>query len=328
MSSNFLNAIYQTPAMNPVSHPKAAIEILMIDDDKQQHEALTNYAAIQYGVMLLYARTLDEGMQLLQNNRRILAVILDGKGLIYKHQTGATASEAFVHEALTRIAVLETKLNKTWPKCVLTAWYGFLINSLGSRVKVYDKKEIALDEAVKRSMFENLLLQTADSKAHIIRQKFGAYFAMAHSKAMPQDFDAKLYQCLEKMEYNTAEQSHFNTLRSLYELLFKKMHSTDERLAPVSVFHPAGNVNLDWSLRHLRGWDIKGKNGQLIMAHPTGMALLPEGTIACFAFVKDICNAYSHLATGHMGQHMYKAAVHAYLAILDWFEAYTPTAKP
>ncbi len=83
------------------------IEILMIDDDKDNYDSLRNFAARQ-NIYLRYSKSLEEGLAQLKENDKIVGLILDGKGFITAVQEKGSESSNFVHEALTQIALFES----------------------------------------------------------------------------------------------------------------------------------------------------------------------------------------------------------------------------
>ncbi|RYE39543.1 MAG: hypothetical protein EOP48_25655, partial [Sphingobacteriales bacterium] len=196
-------------------------DLLMIDDDIDNYHALKNYAYEQQ-VVLKYARTLEEGMQELQTSNRILGIILDGKGLLYKGQHDHQTSAAFVHEAITQISLLEQKRGKTYPKCVLTAWYDNLKESLEGRgIKIFDKKKLANDPAVKKDLFHYLTVQAKDSTEYSIRKKFQSIFSLLDEKYIQADADNAFYRACMAVDSGNADPSDYTIIRQLYEMVLK-----------------------------------------------------------------------------------------------------------
>jgi hypothetical protein len=298
-----------------------AIEILMIDDDPLQMEALKNFAAIHFKVMLCYARSLEEGIKQLQQNPRILAIILDGKGVIHQKDSDAEATEAFVHEALTEIALLEKRLNRVWSKCVLTAWYDYLLPGLKKRVQVFDKKMIALEPQRKREMFNHLLERTQYAKEFILRQKYKPILQWMDNDHFPTSADKKVFESLVHLENGTASQEDFNSIRSLYELLLKQIKLTMPTALPDILFHRDGRPNLEWTLRYLAGQDIFDGNKSLILTHPTRQTFLPKHVLDCFYFIKNISSTMSHDSEdcAYTDPYIFAAAINAWTAIFNWY---------
>lgn len=296
-----------------------SIEILMIDDDAEQFKALKNYAAIRHQVLLSYARTLEEGEAMLRTNNRIMGIILDGKGLIHAGANAAEASEAFVHQALENIKVMEIRMGRIWSKCVLTAWYVQLLPGLGKRVKVFDKKAVAMHESVKQEMFDYLLVQTKDSKAFIIRQKYAMIFSWMDIDLMPEDCQHRMYYCIEAAENKCPEMAHVNAVRSLYEAILKQMHRKDPEGLPASLFHPDGRVNLEWTLLFLSRKDIYDKFKNIVVHRSDQSIPMPVHLIKACYFLKDATSQFSHDYEKGVSPFFYQALLSALFAVLEWY---------
>lgn len=306
--------------------PQPSIEILMIDDDEEQFKALKNYAAIRHQVLLSYARTLEEGEHLLRTNSRIMGIILDGKGLIEAGAAVAEASEAFVHQALETIKVMEIKMGRNWSKCVLTAWYAQLLPGLGKRVRVFDKKSVALQESVKQELFDYLLVQTRDSREYIIRQKYALVFSWMDIDLMPEDCQHRLYHCIEAAENNCPEMAHLNAIRSLYEAVLKQMHKKDTEGLPASLFHPDGRVNLEWTLLHLSRKDIYDKFRNIVVHRSDKSIPMPEHLIKACYFLKEATSKFSHDYEKGVSLFFYRSVLYAFFSLLEWY-AYWAKSK-
>ena len=129
------------------------ITVLMVDDDKDNFSSLKNKAALK-GIQLKFTDNLEDMVVELKGNLNIDAVILDGKGFKKRGQTKGSEKEDFVHEALTDLKLLEKEQDRNIPKCVYTAWYDQLKDSLESRVRVFDKKKLALDDNLMEDFFD------------------------------------------------------------------------------------------------------------------------------------------------------------------------------
>lgn len=303
------------------------IEILMIDDDPEQHRALKNYAAIRHQVLLSYARTLEEGEEMLRTNNRIMGIILDGKGLLYAGSNAAEATEAFVHQALETIKEMEIRMQKKWPKCVLTAWYNQLLPGLGTRVKVFDKKTVATDEAVKNELFAYLMVQTKDSREFLIRQKYRTVFAWMDIEWMPADAEHRLYNCIEAAENQNPETSHLNAIRSLYEAILKKIHEKDPEGLPANVFHADGRVNLEWTLLYLGRKDIYDKNKVVIIPRSQRAVPMPGHVLKTCYFLKDVSSRFSHDYDEKISLYFYQSVLNALLSLLEWYVQWARSKK-
>lgn len=299
-------------------------DILMIDDDEDNYHSLKNYASGK-SVVLQYSRTLQEGMEKLESNKRILGVILDGKGLLHKSQSDSEATGAFVHEALTQIKLLEEKRGKTYPKCVLTAWYDNLKESLEPRgIKVFDKKKLAINEDQKEELFHYLMVQATDSTEYTIRSKYQAIFQFMDSNYMPDKADNAFYDCCLKVENGNPSSSDFNTIRKLYEMIIIGIHEKDKMLLPDKVFKGAGRPNLDWSLRYLGGWEIKERG---IVIFDSAPARVPAHIHDCATFIKEISSAFSHDNHDKFTTYSYTSALFAWIELFLWYTGWVDNLK-
>lgn len=299
----------------------AVFDILMIDDDEGNFHSLKNYAAARQ-VVMRYARTLEEGMQQLQENNRIMGIMLDGKGLVKKGEQESLARTAFVHEALTQIALLEAKREKVFPKLVLTAWYDNLKESLHGRVAVFDKKKLALDENMKQKMFEYLVTHSQDSKEYAVRHKYANELTWMDIPYLYPGSDNKLFTILYAMEKNIVEAHHFNIIRDLYESVLKGLGEKDPALLPPDLFHRDGRPNLDWTLRYLGGLPITDRNKSMVFEKNEKGARIPSHVHDCATFIKEITSAFSHTNPGSFSPYAFKATVFSLLEFLKWYTTY------
>lgn len=294
-------------------------DILIIDDDQGNFFSLNNFAA-KKGIVLRYAKSLEEGMKELEDNTRIMGIILDGKGLIHKDDYAGTATSGFVHEALTRIAVLEATRKKEFPKCVLTAWYDNLKESLQGRgVMVFDKKKIALNEQFKHDLFDYLIERCKNTFEYSLREKFRIELTWMDEPYLLTKYEGKLFQVLYSMEYDTGKGLNFNLIREIYEQILKNINYFDKTLLPDFLFSNNGRPNLGWTLRYLEGKDITTNNGEIITEKNCFGFRVPDFIHDCAFFVKEITSVFSHANDNRHAPYAYKAAVFSLLEFIKWY---------
>src|SRR5688572_283844 len=173
----------------------STITVLMIDDDKDNFDSLKNKAAFK-SIHLKYAESLEEMLEELKINLKIDAIILDGKGFRKKGQIRGSEKEDFVHEALTELKMLEKDQDRVIPKCVYTAWYDQLKDGLESRVKVFDKKKLALDPNLMEDFFNYLHSEVAASSMKKLLNKYQDVFGAFGSKYIPVDKEPLIIRLL------------------------------------------------------------------------------------------------------------------------------------
>lgn len=112
--------------------------ILIIDDDPAYCQTFKNMAA-QYAFDLIFAHSLEEGIELLQANRRLLAVVLDGHCFWGSGQSEPPKVN-FVYHALHALDDLEREQQRLIPRCVNTEQPAEFREELQGLVKVLDKQ--------------------------------------------------------------------------------------------------------------------------------------------------------------------------------------------
>jgi hypothetical protein len=291
-------------------------DVLMIDDDIDNYYALKNYS-VEKNIVLQYARTLEEGMEILTNNSRILGVILDGKGIIKKNGYSSEASVSFVHESISRIKLLEEKSKKMYSLCVLTAWYDNLKDSLEPRgIKLFDKKKLALQKQLKDELFDFFVEGVNTSVEFYLRKKFETIFNLFDHKIISKDADNIFMNCCIAMEKANAVTADFNGIRQLFEMILKKINVLNKNLLPDSLMHKDGRPNLEWAIRY---WDGKIISTDKKVIEPASDRKAPPHIIDCAFFLKEISNALSHDYPYPYSQFAFTAALFSWMEIFQWY---------
>jgi hypothetical protein len=304
------------------------ITVLMIDDDRDNFDSLKNKAAYK-NILLKYAESLEEMLDELKTNLKIDAVILDGKGFRKKGQVKGTEKEDFVHEALTELKMLERELDRIIPKCVYTAWYDQLKDSLESRVRVFDKKKLALDSALMDEFFEFLHSEVAVSSAKKIRTKYADVLAGIGGKYLPADKESSIIKLLSTIENNDpAKQSDFNTIRDVFESFLKKANAIS--FLPNDLIKPGGRPNLEWCCMYLSGkkTEIKDASENIVKTYPKTNSRVPDHIGSSIYYVKQISSIFSHDNKDTWTQFTFKSTALALAEIIIWFKNYIDSKYP
>lgn len=307
------------------------LTILMIDDDRDNFDSLKNEAA-HNGIILKYVESMEEMIEELSKNLQIDAVILDGKGFLKKGQMRGTEREDFVHEALTQIKLLEQKQNRMIPKCVYTAWYEQLKDGLESRVRVFDKKKLALDKKMKDEFFIYLRNEASGSPSKKIRIKYDEVIAGIGGKYIPGEKEISVIQLLNKVESNDEiKQSDFNSIRELLESIFKRANKIDAEFIPDDMIKNDGRPNLEWCYRYLSGQETfikKPGSERIIKTYPQKEATAPQHINRAIDYVKHISSMLSHDYEPRWTVLSFKSATLALMEIIIWFKNYIDLKYP
>lgn len=302
----------------------------MIDDDKDNFDSLKNKAALK-GILLKYAESLEEMLDELKANLQIDGVILDGKGFRKKGQVKGTEKEDFVHEALTELKMLEREQDRIIPKCVYTAWYDQLKDGLESRVRVFDKKKLALDNNLMDEFFDFLLSEVAVSSANKIRIKYADVLAGIGGKYLPADKELSIIKLLSAIENNDPiKQSDFNTVRDILESVFKRANAIEAAFIPNDLIKPDGRPNLEWCYRYLSGLstDVKDINNNVINQYLVKPSIVPSHISRSIDYVKQISSILSHNYQDKWSALSFKSTVLALAEIIIWFKNYIDSKYP
>lgn len=307
-----------------------AINILMVDDDKDNFSSLKNKAAYK-NIQLKFTDNLEDMVVELKSNLNIDAVILDGKGYKKRGQTKGSEKEDFVHEALTELRVLEREQNRIIPRCVYTAWYDQLKDGLESRVRVFDKKKLALDENLMEEFFDFLLSEVAASGLKKIKDKYKDVLMGMGDKYIPLVKQAGIINMLNLVESNDPiKQIDFNTLRDIYEEILIRANSIDVNFIPNDLLKPDGKPNLEWCSRYLSGLNVDVKDGtdNIINSYPKVPSRVPTHISRSIDYVKQISSIMSHTYTEKWTPLSYKSAALALAEIIVWFKAHIDAKYP
>lgn len=113
------------------------ILVLLIDDDKNYCRILQEKAK-QAILELSIAHNLKEGLEMIGNNRRIKAVILDGHCLLESNQPDGPKAN-FVYHALHHLDDLEREQNRIIPRCVNSEIPSDFVEELQGLIPVFSK---------------------------------------------------------------------------------------------------------------------------------------------------------------------------------------------
>lgn len=173
---------------------KRPIQVLLIDDDEALASSLANRAR-RYQVLITHKTNFKEGFEELMRGSKYQAVILDGKAPMSPDQPKGTEAENFVHEAIMKLRELELTHQRIIPFCVHTAWYVQLEPSLRDRVRLYDKKKTAVDDAMMEEMFDYLHTRVGELEDTKVKLQHPEIFAFAE-KYMDEEDNALLINVL------------------------------------------------------------------------------------------------------------------------------------
>lgn len=304
---------------------KTVIEILMIDDDKDNFYSLQGTAA-KNRIILKYAENLQDGLSLIKGNKKIAGLIIDGKGFIDRNQSRGTEKEDFVHEALLQVKLIETQENRYIPKVVLTAWYDQLKDSLESRYRVFDKKKIADSETNLSDFFSYLKDEVGKTEIYKLRVKYSYVFNIVNNEIFTfseETLDSKMFSLLNSFDSSKPSKTDFNLLRDVFENILIGLKRVD--FIPFNLYYTNGKPDQSKCLNYIKGYDVYEDNKKQNLLYKAidrfiEKNIVPDHIIYCFEFVKKLSNDLSHIETDKWTNNVFEAGVSCEIEILLWIE--------
>ena len=291
----------------------------MIDDDPDNYHSTKNSAA-NFGFVLQYANNLGEGLEKIKKDRRILAVILDGKGFINPNQERGSDSQSFITKAISDLALLEREERRFIPKCVYTAWYDQLIGSLEGLIKVFDKKKLSLTNLGLKEMFDFLSSEINNTEEHRIRNSFQNVFDAVAKSNSPIENDAILFLALSIIDSEKVEKIHFNNLRDLLEIFLISLNRLDKKILPDELFKKPNEPNLFFCVRYLKGLSVINKELNIEIPKPVNH-MVPNHIGYSVEFLKETTSSLSHPNSDYIKwkSYAYKSCVYTLCEIWLWY---------
>jgi len=178
------------------------LPIILIDDHPSYCEKLRQEAS-EYNLEISSFHNLEDGINALHSNRHFKAVILDGRCLLHKKQTGMPKSN-FVFHAIQDIEEIQDMKKREIPYCVCSETPGDFTEDLEGIALVFDKNNSS-DE-----MFEYLLSRIKILPELIIREQYPEVFSFADAYFSDNDIEI-----LENTLINQNAANHSNIVQNI-----------------------------------------------------------------------------------------------------------------
>jgi hypothetical protein len=291
----------------------------MIDNDPDNYHSTKNSAA-NFGFVLHYCDNLVEGIEKIKKDKRILAVILDGKGYINPNQERGSDSQSFITKAISELNALEREEKRFIPKCVYTAWYDQLIGALEGLIRVFDKKKLSLTNLGLREMFDFLASEIDKTDEYLIRIRFQNVFDSISKSNSPIKNDAFLFSALSLVDSGKVEKIHFNNLRDLLEIFLISLNQKDKNILPNQFFENLNSPNLSLCIKFLAGKPINEIEINLNYPFLKG-GRIPSHISYAIEFLKNSTSSLSHNNYDYIkwDSYAYKSCVYALCEIWLWY---------
>jgi hypothetical protein len=291
---------------------EAVIDVLLIDDIKDNYDSYRGIAATKK-INLKYNQYGDTGLREIEENRSIMAVVLDGKGFLKSTDQRGDECESFVTTMLQKIAVIELQQNRKIYKCVLTAWYEQFRPFIGEDVIIYDKSNG--DEL---KMFQNIRNVVSNWDEYLIQMEHSGIFNKLRNRSnqFPKMESRLMLLLLEMGKGKFLQEDNFNQVRSILEKTFKELKKTKNVSLPNELFNSFGDPIMEKCVSYLQGREVK--LGDRIVFEKIRNSRIPPFLGYHLNLILRISNNFSHDYEGNT-TYTFKSIMNSLLEYLTWF---------
>lgn len=240
-------------------------KILLIDDEKEVCESLTDFAS-QFGITEFDTDIIITDCQNWQDGAEILekeyfhALILDAKCMIDSDQE--VENFDFLTIALERLGEIERKKDRHIPFVVNTGYFGEKETQMMQRLITERKGEIFSKSLPKDEMFRYLLSEIENAENTKIEKRFPDVFEIFDKGYLDEIFRGHLFKLLKTSNSDdpTEIKKNLALLRSLQEQILQTLNKKDNQIVPNSMCQP--NIAFRAVHRHLSGNKDRNRNYQ------------------------------------------------------------------
>lgn len=286
------------------------ISALIIDDKPDYCDALAGSARAEQ-ILLQSATNLEDGIQLLKDNKKIEFVILDGKCFVDGDQevTGSTSNN-IPHRAKVFIDEINRDQNREVGYCVNTGFVDDLQESFDGIFQVFDKDKSSTE------LFNHIKLTASASETRKLKRLYNQPFQVFDNGIINIDKEMLLVNLLNRLESNNYDKDGFNVGREILEEIFLALINNYECI-PDECLKPDGRPNLQ-SCSIFMG--SKGKKTNLIIGlntYPNPFDI-PNHISWTFGYLKENLSELSHTYSYDWNKYTFISASNGILEVLAW----------
>ncbi len=299
----------------------------MIDDDVNNFLTLSSRAR-KRNIILKYSKSKEGAEQDIIGNRKIAAVIIDGKGYLKEDQVKGSEKTDFVFQVMTMLKEIEIREERRIPKVVLTAFDNELKESLESSVRVFSKSEVSLND---KDFFDYVIDEIKNNVDYKIRTTYIDLFKTVNddifNKTYP-DADSKLFELISEYESKKKTKDKFNLLRLLLEEIFLALNNLNKNYIPDNLINKQNNLpDQNKCIAYIKGIPVlkdnsKDKNDPNNILYKALLRneknLYPDFIIYCFDYVKKLSNILSHPNFNNYSENLFNSGCLSLFEILKW----------
>jgi len=297
-----------------MSKKEQPINVLIIDDKQDYCDALAGSARAER-ILIKSATNLEDGIEILKNNRKIEFVILDGKCFANadKELTGATSNN-IPHRAKSLIDQINVEQNREINYCVNTGFVDDLQESFEDIFIVFDK-----DKKSSEDLYSYIKHEVGNSPSGKLKRKYLECFEVFDEGIIDDQKEHLLMDVLECLEKSDFRKKNFSSLRDLLEALFIGL--INEGCIPNDFLTSRGNPNQEWCTIFLEERDTKLPDNSI---HRIAYSV-PKHIRSIVRKLKESLNENLHLGENEIMKYEYLSNTYIMLELLNWIPQFVRT---
>jgi len=286
--------------------------VLWFDDEHASLEILKEKGQLN-GIFLHGFDNAQDGLEELESNfNEYDAVIVDGKFFTTPDQSGDALDDQAFFKVGIALEKLSTKRNMPW--FILSGQISFTREqnkyALGFKDnKVYDKA----NESDIESLWDDLKKEADKQIESQIRQAFCKSFEGFKKGIISSSYHHNLVEMLKCLLKEDYKKKNLNVIRDVLESVYLTFINK-YKLIPKSFLKTNSKPNFAWCTRFIQGLETNDGNGASYQIKYR----IPSRIKACFKYVNDIANEYSHVDENEMEKNLCISASYALVEILEW----------
>ena len=281
------------------------IKVLLVDDKEDYCESLAGIAR-KHNIQVLYKLDWETGFEVLQNEKKIDFVILDGKGKLEGDQEDEKDNFAF--KAILDLDQYSNDIKRDIPYCVNT---GFIDNfeGLEGSVEIFEKNPSDRDK-----MFKYIKSRVFNSDYRTKRKLFPESFLVFDEGLLSDKHEYLLLDMIDCYQKEDYRKKNLNIQRDLLEACFIALRDSLPVISP-DLYRKDGKPILDHCVLFLEGRRIRGRE------YPLNYEI-PKTVQSAFRKIKESASEYSHLSDEEIKKHPFLSNFFLILEVLDWLRSF------
>ncbi len=286
------------------------ISVLIIDDKPDYCDALAGSARTEQ-ILIQPATNLEDGIQILKDDKKIEFVILDGKCFVDADQeVSGSTSNNIPHRAKSYIDEINRDQNREVGYCVNTGFVDDLKESFDGIFTVFDKDKSSTE------LISFIKTSVADSDIRKLKRQYKEAFEVFEKDILSEDKEELLINLVNRLESKNYSKDGFNVGREILEEIFLALIN-DYDCIPEECLKNDGRPNLAHCAIFMGSL---GTSKDLVIAgtsYPNYFDI-PNHIGWTFGYLKENLSELSHTYAYSFNKYSFISAANGVLEILAW----------